>query len=144
MKVTVLPPDKVVIVDGKALTIQGNFPAEIAAASWDGNEGRITYVDLTKPEVIVKNDAVFRPYYQMWVQANKLEEARIAEEKQRQAEERDARPPKEKMFADPKYPAERELVFALVLAVVGKKPAKLNALAKELNDLAAKYGVDVS
>ena len=148
MKVVVLPSDRTVIVDGKAMVVNATFPAEVAAAHWNDDHGIITWADSRKPPTEVKNDAVFRPWYKLWQDAVKQEQKAQAEreaEALRLAQEFEAaRPPIQKMFADPDCPSHNELLFALVLAVAGKKPAKLSAYATAMIPLANKYGVDIT
>lgn len=148
MKVVVLPPDKTVIVDGKAMVVNAAFPAEVAAAHWNDDHGVITWVDHHRAPTEVKTDSQFRPYYKLWLDAVKQEQNAQAEreaEAARQSAEFEAnRPPIQKMFADPACPSHQELLFALVLAVAGKKPAKLSAYATAMIPLATKYGVDIT
>lgn len=151
MLVTVLPPDKVVIVNGKPLTINTDFPKEIAGAYWDGANGKIVWAEPLKEPAKVDLDW-FKPWHKIWTEALKQEEAQEVsrKEKLRQEEEireaaRDAkRTPLQRLMLDPARPTDHELLLALVLAVANKKPARLNAFAKQIEALASKYGVDIS
>lgn len=151
MLVTVLPPDKVVIVNGKALTIQTDFPKDVAGAYWDGANGKILWSDPYRSEAKVDQDW-FKPWYDVWKEALKQEEqqAEVRKEKQRQeAEVREAErqaklSPLQRLMADPARPTDQELLLALVLAVAKKKPKRLDTYAKQIEALAEKYGVDIS
>jgi len=45
MKVSIIPSDKIIIVDGQALTFDYDIDPTIHALQWDGNSGEIEYND---------------------------------------------------------------------------------------------------
>lgn len=76
MRVTIIPSDQVMLVDGRA--IHGidltDLPPNVHAVQWDGEAGHVEFND-GSPNQAIKNLADFHPWVQRWYAARAVEDA---------------------------------------------------------------------
>lgn len=64
MRLTIIPSDNVVFVDGKALTVDcSSLDKTIHAVQWDGTSGEVEYATIAgkrKPNAVIKDISAFR------------------------------------------------------------------------------------
>lgn len=92
-RVTVVPDDRLVIVDGKALTFDFNAPWRMHALQWDGKQGHIEWKgnghEPPRNELLTADSYADRiaPYVKMWEEEKaRLEQAAAEAEAARLAE----------------------------------------------------------
>lgn len=145
MEIIVQPPAKVVIVDGITQRVEATYPQGVALMRWAEGQGVIQYSDGREP-VKTDNQALFKPWLDLYRSSQKLEKQRqeaAEKEAKREAEERlKAQPPMVQLLSDPDFPSDRQILFALLEAVVLKKPARANSMRKLIEDLKEKYQVE--
>lgn len=65
MKVSVIPADKAIIVNGEALTFDFQyFPPNLHAIQWDGVSGAMEFTQ--GPQVFIDNVSLVQPYIDAW------------------------------------------------------------------------------
>ncbi len=67
--VTVVPSDKLIVVDGTGLYVDFTAPEDMHALQWDGSKGHIEYVNCIKPNKILSQSAYateVAPYVELW------------------------------------------------------------------------------
>lgn len=75
MKVSVIPADKTIVLNGEALTFDFQyFPPNLRALQWDGTSGTMEFS--TGPQNWFDNPAFVQPYIDAW----NAEKARIEAE----------------------------------------------------------------
>lgn len=76
--VTVIPSDKLIVVDGDGLYFDFTAPDNMHALQWDGTKGHIEYVNCAKPNKALGQSAYKKevaPYVVLW----EAEKERLAE-----------------------------------------------------------------
>jgi hypothetical protein len=75
MKVTIIPTDGVVQVDGRAIKLDlTDMQPNIHAVQWDGTTGHVEYND-GSPNALIDNLADFQPWLTRWYAARAIEDA---------------------------------------------------------------------
>ena len=92
-RVTVVPADRLVIVDGQALTFDFNAPERMHALQWDGKQGHIEWLGSgdepphNEPLAADSYEGQVAPYVKMWEEEKaRLEQAAAEAEAARLAE----------------------------------------------------------
>ena len=92
-RVTVVPADRLVIVDGLALTFDFNAPGRMHALQWDGKQGHIEWLgyghEQPRNELLTADSYADRvaPYVELWKEEKaRLEQAAAEAEAARLAE----------------------------------------------------------
>lgn len=145
--VTIVPSDKIVLVNGESLEFDFEAPENIHAVQWDNTskKGHVEYVDCVQPnkeltDVDYANDVM--PYVLLWqAEKNRLEEEAKAAEEARLAEynseearwgrlrtARDAKLAEWDYYVMPDYPADAD------------KLEKVKAYRQALRDLPSLEG----
>ena len=113
-RVTVVPADRLVIVDGQALTLDFNAPQRMHALQWDGKQGHIEWEgyghEPPRNELLTADSYADRiaPYVKMWEEEKaRLEQAEYNSETarfERLRSERDQRLAATDYLLMPDYP----------------------------------------
>lgn len=85
--ITVVPVDKIIIVDGEALNFDFMAPADVHAIQWQNDKGHVEYTDPAKfPNKTLKQDD-YNEYVKPYVDAFTKEKARLKAETERREKE---------------------------------------------------------
>lgn len=85
--ITVVPEDKIVIIDGECINFDFDAPANIHAVQWQDDKGHVEFKDPNKYPNLEITQADYNTYVKPYVDAFTKEKTRLKAEAERQAKE---------------------------------------------------------